>query len=473
MIRFFRKESLGNVLLLGIILCLVRLPLAWGQEAVLNPVLQWLALAERMAAGDLPYAELWDDTSPFSALVYWLLYVCFGKSVWPYHFFGSVLLLVQALWWSRLLNQNRVFEERSQMPALLYVLAGNLFFDFQVLSPVLLANTFLMLSISHIFSHINENIQRPQVFEVGLYMGIAAMFYMPYFVFLGLPVLAFLLFTGTKPRDYLLLVFSFLLPVSILSVLYLLLDAEQAFIEKAIFGMWLLPELYYVDFLSLLLLAALPTLWLLASFFRLLQQTRYINYQIRCQQVLFLALLFACASFFFQPSISGFSLMVFLPMFSVFVAHFFLLLRRAWLGELIFMVFFVPMAFLPLALQKSWIPIQYQYISTEKLFAKPVTVKKVYLENKKVWTSASDLGVYRIGSPATAYLNARYLQLHLEKANQYRVLSEMYTFWLQQMPDTVIDTKGLVPQLFAQIPALALRYEQVGEGLYVRKQEQP
>jgi hypothetical protein len=460
---------LGNVLLLCALLCFIRLPLAWGQEAALNPVLQWLALAERMAAGDIPYAHLWDDTSPLSALVYYLLYVCFGKSLWPYTFFGSLLLFVQALWWSRILNQSRIFEERTQVPALLYVLAGNLFFDFQVLSPLLMANTFLMLSLGHIFSHINENVQRPQVFEVGLYLGIAGMFYVPYFVFLGLPVLAFLLFTGTKARDYLLLFFSFLLPLSILLVLYFLLDAEQAFVEKALLSVVQLPELYYVDALSLLLLSFLPFVWLLVSFLRLLQQTRYINYQIRCQQVMFLGLFFAGASFFFQPSIAGFSLMVFLPMFSFFLGHFFLLIRRVWLAELIFACFLAPLALLPLALQQQWIPLQYQYIATDKLFAQSPALKNTYIEGKKVWTSGSDLGLYRVAPSATAYLNARYLALHLKRIEQYRMQSDIYAFWMRDMPDTVIDPEGLVPQVFVHIPALALRYEQVAEGLYVRK----
>lgn len=406
----------------------------------------------------------------------WCITCCIfflAKAYGPITFFGSLLLFAQALWWSRLLNQNRIFEERTQLPALLYVLAGNLFFDFQVLSPVLLANTFLILSISHIFSHINENVQRPQVFEVGLYLGIATMFFMPYFIFLGLPILAFLLFTGTKPRDYLLLFFSYLLPASILLVVYFLLDAEQAFVEKALLSVVQLPELYYVDALSLLFLSFLPFIWLLVSFLRLLQQTRYINYQIRCQQVMFLSLFFAGATFFFQSSIAGFSLMVFLPMFSFFLGHFFLLIRRAWLAESVFLCFFAPMALLPLALQQHWIPLQYQYIATDKLFAQSPTLKNTYIKGKKVWTSGSDLGLYQVAPSATAYLNARYLKLHIKKIEQYRMQSDIYTFWMRDMPDTVIDPEGLVPQLFTHIPALALRYEQIEEGLYVRKRKQP
>ena len=151
MIRFFKAFDPLRIIVLLLVLLLLRLPMMISGTPLLVPELDWLVIGERMNDGFGLYRDIWDTIEPLSAGVYFMLDKLFGKSQLSYQIVALILLYLQALLFNLVININNLFNERTLVPGLLYVLFASLFFDFLTLSPVLMGLPFLILALHFIF----------------------------------------------------------------------------------------------------------------------------------------------------------------------------------------------------------------------------------------------------------------------------------------------------------------------------------
>ncbi len=456
--------------MLAIVLLAIRLPLLIKGVPLTIPEVKWLALAHSLQLGNILYVDVWDETSPLSALVYWLLFLVFGKNILAHHILSTIMIYIQALLWNDILTKRKLYEERTVLPALLYITFSTVFFDFIALSPILLANTFIILALRHIFLHINENINRSQVFDVGLYLGIATLFFLPSFVLLLIPLVGFLLFTGTKPLGYFLLLFSFFLPIIVVAVAFFLIDGEYAFLINAMGYLFYGRTLSYFDVQAGATLLVVPTLLLLTSLVVLFQSNRYINYQVRCQQAMLLTLVVSTLIFLFNASFSAHSFVIFLPVFSFFTAHYFLIIKRL-LAEALFILF--TSLSLTILYATLWleVPKAYEHYNTITYDKLIVTVyneeTKQLIQGKKILVLGNNVSAYYYGKPATTYLNWQLAQRHFNALNKFDIQVNILDNFKEDLPQIIVDKKDFVPILFEAIPALAQYYNKVeGKKMY-------
>src|SRR5205823_8370720 len=104
-------------------------------------------------------------------------------------------------------------------PGLLYMIFLNLSADCTTLSPVLLSTTFLLLAFSTLIQQLERRGATDEVFEVGFYIGLATLFYLPSALFIFWAVASLLFFTGATFRQHSLTLFGFLFP-TLLTILY-------------------------------------------------------------------------------------------------------------------------------------------------------------------------------------------------------------------------------------------------------------
>ena len=88
-----------------------------------------------------------------------------------------ILLLVQAFIVNYIVAQHRLMNITNLLPGLFYVLIASTIPNFLYLSPILLANTFLLFSVAAALNCYKNNFAATSIFNMGLWIGIASLFY--------------------------------------------------------------------------------------------------------------------------------------------------------------------------------------------------------------------------------------------------------------------------------------------------------
>jgi hypothetical protein len=93
---------------------------------------------------------------------------------------SSLLLIVlQALLLTAVINRQGVLRDASHLPALLYVVLMSCFPEQLSFNPLLFANFFIIIFLNSIFNFFRSDTAVFEVFDAGLFIGIASLFYWP------------------------------------------------------------------------------------------------------------------------------------------------------------------------------------------------------------------------------------------------------------------------------------------------------
>lgn len=94
--------------------------------------------------------------------------------------FSSLILVVfQAFFLTNIINRHNALKETSHLPALLYVVMMSCFPEQLTLNPLIFANCFILLFLNSVFHLYRADNAVFYVFDAGLFIGIASLFYWP------------------------------------------------------------------------------------------------------------------------------------------------------------------------------------------------------------------------------------------------------------------------------------------------------
>jgi hypothetical protein len=452
-----------------ILLLLLRIPILVEGFPVLVPELRWMLIGERIARGYMLYTQTWDSTSPLAALVYWIIDLLFGRSPLAYQVLSIVLVTFQAVYITASFQQQQLFSEKSALPAFLYVLCTSIFPDFFTLSPMLMATTFLLMAMDASFAHLGKDVESDSAFSVGFHLGVATLFYLPLGVFLPMVLLSFLFLSASRIRKFFLILFGFAFPLTFAFLFFYLINAYDAFYFNWINSLIQQGKKGFLDLPGFLLLFIPYIVLLIMAVIRLYGgDTRFINYQIRCQQFMFIWLLFAGLSLLFIHTVLPFQLMVFVPAVVFFGTHYFLLAKRKWVGEIIALLL---LAFVVIntygvvfSSLNNLVVVDYKH-----LFVDPNPENANY-KNQKMLILGDEQNEYLNNTPVTPYLNWELAERHFDDLDNFVSVTSLYENFRQDPPDVLIDKRNKVVGLFNRIPALAEEYQRQGNtNVYIRK----
>lgn len=167
---------------------------------------------------ELFYGELQVYTE--GGLLFNLVDSCFsnelGRSI-----FSVLLIFLQAWVISHFVNRNKLTRDANLIAGIFYILFVSFLPEYNGLSPILLANTFLILaygSLSNIYRKPKSEIY---LFNSGAYIAIASLFYFPYVVFIALGFMGIYILNTFKVINILQFVSGFIVPF-FLSATYLI-----------------------------------------------------------------------------------------------------------------------------------------------------------------------------------------------------------------------------------------------------------
>ncbi len=422
---------------------------------LLTTELEWILLGEKIYEGKVLYQDILTQISPLSAYFYALFYSLFGRDFQTMELVALFIGLFQALYFTYITQARQILSEKNYLPGLIYLVALHACFDMNKISPALVGNTFILMTINHVFKQLEyKQGVKDDIIEVGIYLGLATLFYQPYWVLLLWVIISLFMFSSMNARQLLLLLIGFSLP-TIAFVLYYYFSDNTGFSE-----IWLQNFLKFQlfpsqDWISIFRSFTLFVFLMIAGVLRMLKGTRYSNYQVRVQQTFLILGIFSGLTIFIAPAATPMYLVVLLPVFAFFITGLFIHLKGTLLPELYFMVFIFASLFIYFQGSGPIIGKGFQELAHRRL--SPSKLPEIF-KGQRILILGSNITEYQDAQVATQYLDWSLAKNIFEEVNNYESLVTVFDTFSSDPPTIVIDKINLMPTLMKKIPLLSRKY---------------
>lgn len=412
------------------------------------------------------YEQIFDSLAPLAATTYWLVEVVFGKSILALQILGTLLLVVQAVFFNNLTINNKVYEQNSYLPAFSFTILSSVHYSLSVFSPAQLGMTFILLAFSKLLSHVEFRAKRDeQIMSIGLLIGIAVLFYMPYILFLLIVLIILILFTNTLRRRYFILIISALTPLLLTYVYYWLVLDEVGFVFTNFISSSLVWDLsmFTIMWQNISLFLPLLLVWLL-GLVTMPKQRRLNNYQNRLTQLFFLSGLLSLSILAFENTGIETGLIIIVPIAAFFATHMFYLVKRPLqdIG--------ISLAFVSLMLFTSY-DSEFSFFGLSKKIEPRVKVDKelaAFVQDKSLMVLGDKPQLYQYGSLATPFYNWTLAKPVVNNLGYYDNLVFIKESIDLYQPEVVIDYELKWALISNHIPLLKDQYKQVKPFVWVR-----
>lgn len=429
------------------ILLLVAVRAFWLGQGLPNlPIETYgLAIGEKMATGGHMYRDVWDNTAPISAGLYWLAVELGGKSALNLRVLALLLVAFQAALWALSLFRHQVYAEKNYVPAILYVLIALSTNEFLTLSPTLIGLTFVILALDSVFSMRNQPPDKP-MFMTGLYLGLALACDMGLLPLLLLLLLGVPLVRTVDGRRFLLSLYGASMPLIMVAAYCVWHGYANDFWQNLVLGSPPSAALAQPDF-SVALLALVPAVLLLGGLLIATKEGSFINFQLSCQRLVLIYVACAVLCSFWPSQLAGQRLVLALLPASFYGAYLFTLLKKRLWAELGFLLL------LCWCLGQSY----WQYSQTAAPAAHSEAAP-TSLKGKKILVLGHAPQWYAANQLATPYLNWKLAQRHFANLDYYSTLVVVYQHFAADPPEVIIDEAGFAATLFDTLLPLGRRY---------------
>ncbi|TPE45512.1 hypothetical protein [Pontibacter mangrovi] len=467
MISYFRSILPSRIFLLVLLFLGIQLPLLLLGFPGTAPELLHMLVGERLAEGHAMYRDIYDNTAPISALVFWLLDLLAGRSFMAYRLTALGLLLLQALLLNNTLNRHQVYASKNYLPALLYLLLGSLSFEFNMLTPLLIGNTFLILSLPYIITLSREGFENNRLFIGGFMLGLAAMCYLPLAVFLLVGVFAVIFFASNTFRSAMLMLCGFAFPYAVLMTFYLYTNTGQEFLQLHLLRPWQLQVAFLRPPSDVAKIMTIPGIILLLSLLSAASLPQRLVFQVKFQQLMWVWLVASMLVIFTRDEITVATFVIILPPIAYFGEFFFTSGRKGWMLNTVFMVMLAGVLILRYRLVLG---INQVLQMDESPLLLPEQVQ-LPVQHSTVLVLGNDIRYYMQNKPVTPYLNWELAQRHFGKLNEYQAVLQLHENFRNEMPQYLVDKAGLMPELSYKLPTIFGKYEETEDaGVYQLKQ---
>ena len=159
----------------------------------------------------------------YDLLIKWMVMI-FGKSPLVFTSLAILLLLLQALLITKIVNHQRLFAKPTYLPAMSYMLFTSLWQGWNVFSPGLLVNLVMLWVFSSITLLYTRTSARDVVFNIGFALGVCGLFYFPAIVFCLLLWLSLLIMRPFRLAEWIIALLGLICPIYLLGTYLFLTD---------------------------------------------------------------------------------------------------------------------------------------------------------------------------------------------------------------------------------------------------------
>lgn len=457
MLTFFKTNDpyrLAGVLLL---LLVIRVPMFISGVPMILPELKWLLVGERLGSNDfLMYQDVWDSTAPLAVWVYEGLFILFGKTRMPYFILSLLLVVVQAGIFNHVMLNNKAYNTSTYVPALVYMVFMNAYFDFLTLSPIVLSMTFVLLAMNNLFKRMDNHTKDELFILTGVYLGLAMLFYLPSVCYFIGTVIALLLYTGSIARRMMLLFYGFGLVLGLVSLYFYWQENYLIFQHHFFQSLWDTGRVQYLNWTELFVMSIVLVAIFILSFYKVRKLGKYINFQQKIQQVMLIFFFSGFLSLILSHEVSTYQLVCFVPSVAFFTAHYILLIRHWLVAEASVALIIIAILCNHLTFSSSWFHVD-EFVSYESALVPPSKYARL-TTGKKILVIGDGMHHYDHASLATPYLNWSLSKIQLKQLGYYDNSAEVFVNFKRDFPEVIIDQEDVMPRLFATMPTIASRY---------------
>lgn len=422
-----------------------------------------MLLGEKLSEGFILYNELEDSVPVLSGFFYWLMSELFGRSHLAHLILSSVLVFFQAVIFNLAINKSDLFNDKTYVPGLLYVIVTSMFADFYIISPAMLGVTFMIYAFDQLFQILKNGNNDEAAFRLGANLGLSFLFYKPMLMLCVLIIFDLLLYSNTRVRRYLISIFGFVFPIALVATFFYWNGSFGAFVEFFFLKSFSIDTLYYLSISDVIGIYFIPFVLTVLGVFTLLNSSRYINIQSKSHYCFFHWLVIGSVSVIFATEFSSFSLFVIIPPMVFFITAFFTDAKRKWLSELYFFLFFAFSLVFSYTF-KSTIWNSLHVMNPESLILKSNDI----ITNKKILVLSEDIFLYQHNVIASNFLNWRISSTYFQNLDDYDNISLIYSGLKKDLPEIIVDPQNYCGEVFNFLPTIGEHYSKV-DSLYYRK----
>lgn len=145
-----------------------------------------------------------------------------------------LLLTLQAVLLNYLFNSYRMNKDNTFIPAVAYLLVSSASVEFASLSPVLMANTFLLIAWIELFDAHRKIELSNTIFNIGFFIGIAGLFYFSMLYYFLVAIIGLSILRTFSWRETLVLLIGVIVPFFLVGVYYFWIDKLNIYWTKYI-----------------------------------------------------------------------------------------------------------------------------------------------------------------------------------------------------------------------------------------------
>ncbi len=320
LVRLFKTQEPFNLIILLFLAVGIRLPYLLDQSPI--PVFYY--------------------NEPFSSFI-------FGKysSIWankiPNVLLTTLIYYIQGLWLNKIVNDFSLLFKNTHLPSLLYVIITGLFPTFFTLDAAIIIIFLQLLVFIRLFNLYKNQQITIMVFDLGVLVSVASLFYFPAIAWITLVWLALLIFRPFVWREWISSILGMIIPYVFVAFYYFWMNRWNDFmlLLQPLKNYWqinIFPK--NSDYLPLL-----PMVLILMVSFNKLRENFYKNVvQVRkAQQLLIFSIIITAASFYIKPSFSINHFVLLAAPITVFLSYYFLVAKKHWVSEglILLMIFSV------------------------------------------------------------------------------------------------------------------------------------
>jgi hypothetical protein len=232
--------------------------------------------------------------------------------------------------------------ERTYLPALLYILAGGFFPEYQSLNPALPASLFLMLAIIRIMDAYRKPGIANNFFDAGILISTGSLFYANLIWFGLLIIIGIALIRTINISDITIAILGLLTPFLILFGIYYSVGKDiRALMTLIRSNLFLRTEGYLFSRMSIigLIIGAIIIIISLAYLFTLLNSKKIKSR--KTFSLLIWVFLISVAVYIIMPSVSAEMIWITAIPASYFLTHYFVFMRKKLIPEILISVLFL------------------------------------------------------------------------------------------------------------------------------------
>ncbi len=172
---------------------------------------------------------IWEPTG-FGTLSKWIYDVIGATGVLP-NILAIVLLFIQAIAINIISANHRFSDAVTLFPGLFYLLIASALPEFLHLSPLHLANTFLLIALSELLKVYKKADCADNIFNIGFWVAISSLFYPSYLVFIIFGLMGLNTLRAYNLKEWLMLLTGSIIPYLLAGVIFFWNDHLNVFIQ--------------------------------------------------------------------------------------------------------------------------------------------------------------------------------------------------------------------------------------------------